>query len=157
MSTLCSVMFSFLYLPILLMLFKCILMCECIWLLSLSVVCLFFDALYFRAFLVFFNFSNVLQVYLNLRVYLFVFVFVVEVLFSFFCICSRNFFSLAVSSGNLLAGDVHSSVTMDRQHLLTHLRPTLGICSLEACSRILGFLLLIKCNQEGLRGLIRLL
>ena len=83
--TLSSLMFSFLYLPILLMLFKCILMCECIWLfLSLSVVCLFFDALYFRAFFVFFNFSNVLQVYLNLRVYLFVFIFVVEVLFRVF-------------------------------------------------------------------------
>ena len=150
MSALCSVTFSFLYLPILSMLFKCslcILICECISLfLSLSVVCLFFDTLYFRFFLcffffffVFFNFSNVLQafiVYLNLPVYLFVFAFAVEVLFSFcfFFIAfvnfsnvhwfsvkikasdwvERNFFSLAVFGRNLLAGDVHSSMALDR-------------------------------------------
>ena len=42
----------------------------------------------------------------------------------FFCICcvERNFFSLAVFSGNILAGDAHSSVTVDRQHLSAHLR-----------------------------------
>ena len=50
-----------------------------------------------------FNFSNVLSWYLNLPVYLFVFVFVVEVLLR-----------LAVFSRNLLAGDVHSSVALDR-------------------------------------------
>ena len=34
----------------------------------------------------------------------------------FFCICwvERNFFSLTIFGGNLSAGDVHSSVTMDR-------------------------------------------
>ena len=147
MSVLCSVMFSCLYLPILLMVFKCysilltlcILICECTWLfLSLSVVCLFFDTLYF-SFFVSFNFSNVLQVfrmYLNLRVYLFAFIFVIEVLFSFFfcvCVCvivnfsdmhyfsvkikvsdwvERNFFSLTIFGGNFLAWDVHLSMTI---------------------------------------------
>ena len=119
-------------------------------------------------FFVFFNFSNVLQVfimYLNLWVYLFVFALVVEVLLSFFIAVinfsnvhwlsfkikvsdwvEMYFFSLTVFGGNLLAGDVHSSVTMDRyvqdrQHLLTHLRPTLGISLLlEAFS--------YYCNQE---------
>ena len=86
---------------------------KCIWLfLSSSVVWLVFDTLYL-SFFVFFSFSNVLSVYLNLRVYLFVFVFVVKVLFR-----------LAVFTGNLLAGDVHSSVALDRhaddkQHLPT--------------------------------------
>ena len=133
-------MFSFLYLPILLMLFKCILLCECICLLlSLLVVCLFFDTIIF-------NFSNVLQVYLNLRVYLFVFVFVVKVLFIFFFFLivfvsfsnvhwfsvkvkvsdwvERDFFSLPVFGGNLLRGDIQPSMTKDRQHLSTLLRPT---------------------------------
>ena len=121
------------------MLFKCslcILTCECIWLiLSLSVVCLFFDTLYF-SFFVFFSFSNVLQVfmmYLNQRVYLFVYVFVVEVPFGFFIVLvnfsnvhwfsnkikvsgwvERNFFSLTVFGRNLLTSEVHSSVTIDR-------------------------------------------
>ena len=51
---------QFLYLLILLMLFKCflrILICECIWLfLFLSVVCLFFDTLYFSCFFCIFKF-----------------------------------------------------------------------------------------------------
>ena len=90
--------------------------------LSSSVVCLFFDTFYLV--FVFFNFSNVLSVYLNPRVYLFVLVFVVEMLFR-----------LAVFSGNLLPGDAHSSVALirhvqDRQHLPTYLRATLGICLL---------------------------
>ena len=58
------------------------------------------------------------------------FIFVVEVFFSFFCICwvERNFFWLAVFGENLLAGDVYSSVALDRhvqdrQHVPTHLRP----------------------------------
>ena len=117
------------------MFIKCILICKCIWLfLSSWVVCLFFDTLYFRFFL-FLNFSNVLSGYLNLRVYLFVLVFVAELLFR-----------LAVFSENLPAGDVHSSVELDRhvngldrhvngqaaspysleaysRHLLAHLRP----------------------------------
>ena len=47
----CSVMFRFLHLPVLLRLFKYILICECIWLfLSLSVVCY---TLYFRCFMYF--------------------------------------------------------------------------------------------------------
>ena len=88
-----------------------------------SSVCLFSDTVYFRFFRIF-NFSNVPSVYLNLRVYLYVLVFVVGVLFT-----------LAVFSGNLLAGDVHSSVPLDRyvqdrQHLPTHLKPALGICLL---------------------------
>ena len=79
------------------------------------------------------------------------FAFVVEVLFSFFCICwvERNFFSLTVFDENLLAGDVYSSVALDRhvqdmQRLPTHLRPTLAIsaCSLEAWGRNGIFLLL---------------
>ena len=108
-------------------------------------------------FFVFANFSNVLQVfmtYLNLRVYLFFFfVFDVEVLFSFFVFVNfsnvpwfwgkktvsdwvaRNFSSLTVFGENLLADDMHSSVALDRhfqdrQHLLTYLKPTLGICLL---------------------------
>ena len=90
--------------------------------LSSSVLCLFFDTFYLV--FVFFNFSNVLSVYLNPRVYLFVLVFVVEMLFR-----------LAVFSRNLLRGDAHSSVALnrhvqDRQHLPTHLRVTLGICLL---------------------------
>ena len=85
------------------MFIKYMLIFECIWLfLSSSVVCLFFDTLYF-SFFTFFNFSNVLSGYLNLRVYLLVLVFVVEVLFR-----------LIVFSGNLLADDVHSSVAVDR-------------------------------------------
>ena len=76
----------------------------------------------------FFNFSNVLSGYFNLRVFSFVLVFAVEVLFR-----------LAVFSGNLLAGDVHSGVVLDRhvsgqaaspysleaysEHLPAHLRP----------------------------------
>ena len=97
-------------------------------------------------FFVIFNFSNVLSVYLNLRVYLFVLVFVTEALFR-----------LAVFSGNLLAGDVHSSVTMDkhaqdRQHLPTHLRPTLVIClftwALRWCSGFPTTLILGKHEQS---------
>ena len=83
----------------------------------------------------FYVFVNVLQVfsmYLNLRVYLFIFVFVVGVLLSIFTVfvnfsnvhsfsvkikvsdwVRRNFFSLAVFGGNLLAGDVHSSMALD--------------------------------------------
>ena len=64
---------------------------------------------------------------------MFVFVFVVDVLFSYFIVFAnfsnvhwfsvkikvsnwveRNFFSLTVFGGNLLADDVHSSVAMDR-------------------------------------------
>ena len=90
-------------------------------------MCLFFDTLYFR-FFVFFNFSNVLSAYLNLGVCSFVLVFVVEVLFR-----------LTVFSRNLLAGDVHTGLVMDRHvngqaaspysleaypvHLPVHLRP----------------------------------
>ena len=80
-------MFKFLYLPILLMLLECTLMhkCTCLFL-SLWVVYLFFDTLYFRVFLYFFNFSNVNvnKVHLNMRLYLFVLVFVVEVVFILF-------------------------------------------------------------------------
>ena len=78
-----------------------------------------------------FNFSNVLSVYLDLRVYLFVLAFVAEVLFR-----------LAVFSRNLLAGDVHSNVTMDRHvqacqwtgsiSLLTWRLLWASACSLEA-------------------------
>ena len=116
-----------------------ILICECIWLfLSSSAVCLFFDTLYF-SFFVFFNFSNVFSVYLNLRVYLFVLVFVVEVLFRFI-----------VFRRNLLAGDVHSSVALDRHvngqaaslyslevysgHLPAHLRPE-AVAVFSYCSQ----------------------
>ena len=91
---------SFLYFSILVMFFKCILICECIF---AFIGCVFILWYFKLQFFVFFNFSNVLSVYLNLRVYLFIFVFVVEVLFR-----------LAVFGENLLAGDVHSSVTMDR-------------------------------------------
>ena len=77
--------------------------------------CVFILWYFVLQFFVFFSFSYVLQVYLNLRVCLFVFVFIVEVLLSF-CICwvERNFFSLAVFGGNLLAGHAHSSVALDR-------------------------------------------
>ena len=129
-------------LSILVIFIKCslyILICECIWLfLSSSAVCLFFDTLYF-SFFVFFNFSNVLSVYLNLRVYLFVLVFVVEVLFRFI-----------VFRRNLLAGDVHSSVALDRhvngqatslyslevysRHLPAHLRPE-AVAVFSYCSQ----------------------
>ena len=57
----------------------------------------------------------------------------------------KNFFSLTVFGGNLLSGDVHSSVTMDghfldRQHLPTHLRSTLAICLLTwGLGRYSGF------------------
>ena len=68
--------------------------------LSSSVVYLCFDTSYF-SFFVYFYFSNVLSVYLNLRAYLFLLVFVVEVLFR-----------LAVFGGNLLTSDLHSSVTI---------------------------------------------
>ena len=132
----------FRYLSILVIFIKCslyILICECIWLfLSSSAVCLFFDTLYF-SFFVFFNFSNVFSVYLNLRVYLFVLVFVVEVLFRFI-----------VFRRNLLAGDVHSSVALDRHvngqaaslyslevysgHLPAHLRPE-AVAVFSYCSQ----------------------
>ena len=42
----------------------------------------------------------------------------------------RNFFSMTVFGGILFAGDVHSSVAMERQHLPAHLMSTLGICML---------------------------
>ena len=38
-----------------------------------------------------------------------------------------NFFSLKFFGGNSLAGDEQASVTMDRQHLPTHLGSTLAI------------------------------
>ena len=57
-------------------------------------------------FFVFFNFSNV-HVCFVLRH---------KITVQCFCICwvEWNFFSLTAFNGNLLAGDVHSSVTMDR-------------------------------------------
>ena len=148
MSVLCSVMFSVLYLPSWIMFIKCILICECIWLfLSSSVVCLFFDTLYF-SFLVFFNFINVLSVYLNLRVHLFVLFFVVEVLFR-----------LAVFSRNLLAGDVHSGVALDRHvhacqwpgsiSLLPWSLLSASACSLEGCGDSPTFLLLMLIHFES--------
>ena len=95
MSVLYSVMISFLYLSILVMLVKCllcILICECIWLfLSSSVMCLFFDTLYF-SFFVFFNFSNILQVHLNLQDYWFVFVFIAEALLRFLYLLGKKDF-----------------------------------------------------------------
>ena len=64
----------------------------------------------------------------------------------------RNFFSLRVFGGNLLAHDVDSSMTMDRHvqewkwigsiYLLTWGLLWASACSLEACGSILGFLLL---------------
>ena len=51
MSVLCSVMLSFLYFSILLMVLECMIICECICLLlSSSVVCLFFETLHLLLF-----------------------------------------------------------------------------------------------------------
>ena len=85
--------------------------------------------------------------YLNLWVYLFVLVFVVEM-----------FFRLAVFSGNLLAGNVHSSMALDRYvqvcqwtgiiSLLTWALLWASTCSLEACGEILGFLLVVNYSSE---------
>ena len=125
---------QFLYLPTLVILFKCslcILICECIWLFFVFIGCMFIlwyfvlqVFLYFSIlvmfmsvwcsvmfsffvcsnvhdcfvfchdqYFVFFNFGNVLQVYLNLWMYLFVFLsssfvclFFDTLYFSFFCI-----------------------------------------------------------------------
>ena len=76
-----------------------------------------------------------------------------EVLFSFFfCICwvERSFFSLTAFGGNLLAVDVHSSVTMDRhvqawQLIGSNFLLNWGLlwasaCSLEAWARYSRFL-----------------
>ena len=63
----------------------CILICECTSL--------------FLSFIVFVNFSNVHWFWIKIKVSDWV---------------ERNFFSLTVLRGNLLAGDVHSNVTMDR-------------------------------------------
>ena len=64
-------------------------------------LCVYSLILCTSGFFVFLNSSNVLQVYLNLRVYLFVFLFVVEVLFSFWV--ERNFFSLPVFGEKLFS------------------------------------------------------
>ena len=53
----------------------------------------------FLSFIVFVNFSNVHWFWIKIKVRDWV---------------ERNFFSLTVLRGNLLAGDVHSNVTMDR-------------------------------------------
>ena len=99
--------------------------------------------------------------YLNLRVYLFVFVFVEEVLFSFFCIywVEKNFFSLTVFGGNLLAGHVHSSIAMNRHVqswqwidsicLLTWGLHWASASPLETCDRNGIFLLLNKFGKMG--------
>ena len=75
-------------------------------------------------FFVFFNFSNVHVCFALCHDQFFVFVnfsnaHVVlrhKITVQCFCICwvEWNFFSLTVFDGNLLAGDVHSSVTIDR-------------------------------------------
>ena len=71
----------------------------------------------------------------------------------------RNFFSLTVFGGNFLAGDVHSSVTMDRHvkspysleaysgHLLAHLRPGV-ILSFSYYSNVI----FILTDQTSLHG-----
>ena len=125
------------------MFINCILICECIWLfLFSSVLCLFFDTLYFNFFCIFQFFSNVLSPYFNLWVYLFALVFVVEVLFI-----------MAAFSGILLAGDVHSSVAFDRHvqscqwtgsiSLLTWGLLWASACSIEVWGDSLVFLLLM--------------
>ena len=116
-------------------------MCECIWLfLSLSVVCLFFDALYFSLFVslffvfVFFNFSNIVQVYLNLCFcvrYRSAVQFFLYLLSEFLFIGSFQWESLSrCCTRERDNGQACPSVTIDRQHLPTHVRPTLGICML---------------------------
>ena len=118
----------FLCFSILVMFFKCILICECICCFCLHLLCVYSLILCTSDFFVFFNFSNVLWGYLNLWACSFVLVFVEEVLFR-----------LAVFSKNLLAGDVHYRVALDRHvsgqaaspysleaysgHLPAHLRP----------------------------------
>ena len=74
----------------------------------------------FSFFIVFFDFSNVHWFSAKIKVSDWV---------------DRNFFPLTVFGGNLLAGDVYSSVELnrrfqDRQHLPTHLKLTLGMCLL---------------------------
>ena len=78
----------------------------------MSVLCSVIEVLF--SFFKFVSFSNVHVC----------FVFRDRSVVQFFCICcvERNFFSLAVFSGNILAGDAHSSVTVDRQHLSAHLK-----------------------------------
>ena len=66
----------------------------------------------------------------------------------------RNFFSLIVFGGNLLAGDVNSTVTMDRHAQAWQWIDSISLlpwgllwasaCSLEACSRGGVFLLLLS-------------
>ena len=117
MSVLCSVIFSFLYFPFLVIFFKCswcILIYECTCFFFVFVVEVLFS------FFVFVNFSNVPWFWGKKTVSDWV---------------ARNFSSLTVFGENLLADDMHSSVALDRhfqdrQHLLTYLKPTLGICLL---------------------------
>ena len=122
-----------LYFSILVMFFKCswcVLICEC------TLFVLVVDVL-FSFFIVFVNFSNIHWFSVKIKVSDWV---------------ERNFFSLIVFGGNLLVGDVHSSVTMDRHvqvwqwigsiYLLIWGLPWASACSLVAWSHSLGFLLL---------------
>ena len=118
----------FLYLPILVIFFKCslcILICKC--------TCLFLSSLW--------KYCTVfLLCLLILIMFMFVLCFVIEVLFSFLYLLGRKEFLFidsfrweSLSRWCTLKrdnGQACSSVTMDRQHLCTHLRPILGICLL---------------------------
>ena len=105
--------------------------------------------------------SVILLYLLNLVMFISVLCSNIEVLFSFFCIywVERNFFSLTVFGGNLLAGHVHSSIAMNRHVqswqwidsicLLTWGLHWASASPLETCDRNGIFLLLNKFGKMG--------
>ena len=139
MFVLCSVMFSLLYLPILVILFKCSLCISCFYMFIL-LCSLQFNFLYFLILVIFFKCILICECTC-------LFCIRCRSAVQFFCIfwVERNFFSLTVFGGNLSAGDVHSTVTMDRNFqawqwtgsisLLTWVLLWASACSLEVWGR----------------------